>query len=221
MCGRYALVIIQELAKRFGIEAVNLVLTGNYNISPSQSIPVILNESPKELTLVRWGLIPSWSKPDTINKYSMINTRSESIMEKPTFKRLFKRKRCLVVADSFYEWKKEGAKKHPYRILLKDEALFAFAGIWDSWKAPDGKEVQSCSIITTEPNTLIKPIHDRMPVILPMNKEKEWLSADLDETVGLSLLRPYDAKKMKVYEISTLVNSPANNIPSIIEPLKK
>jgi putative SOS response-associated peptidase YedK len=220
MCGRYALVIIQELAKRFGIEAVNLVLTGNYNISPSQSIPVILNESPKTLTLVRWGLIPSWSKPDSINKYSMINTRSESIMEKPTFKRLFKRKRCLVVADSFYEWKKEGTKKHPYRILLKDESLFAFAGIWDSWKAPDGQEVQSCSIITTEPNALIKPIHDRMPVILPMNKEKEWLREDLDETAGLSLLRPYDAKKMKAYEISTLVNSPTNNIPSIIEPLK-
>ena len=148
MCGRYAFTKIDKnvLKERFGLAKVPDELNPRFNIAPSQDIPVILNESPEELTFARWGLIPSWAKKhDT--QYSMINAKAETITERPAYRGPIRHKRCLIVADSFYEWQKAGSEKHPYRIFMKDESLFAFAGLWDLWEK-EGNHILSCSIIS-------------------------------------------------------------------------
>lgn len=219
MCGRYALVNAdpKKIKKRFGVTKVPKDLKANYNVTPQQNVYAILNESPEELSSVHWGLIPSWAK-EINTKYSMINARAETITEKPAYRGIIKRKRCLIIADSFYEWKKTNGAKHPYRILMKDEGLFSFAGVWDHWEK-DGNEVNSCSVITTAPNPLMSCIHDRMPVILEKEHEQEWLS-DLDINSVLKLLKSYNDTEMKAYEVSRSINSPANNDPSVLEPVK-
>lgn len=216
MCGRYSITQIEEqkLKERFCFKKIPANLKPRYNVAPSQDVPVILNESPEELTFVRWGLIPHWAKEEN-TQYSMINAKAETITEKPAYRGPIKKRRCLIIADSFFEWKKTNGKKQPFRIMLKDESLFTFAGIWDCWEK-DGEVIQSCSIITTSPNELTKSIHDRMPVILPRDEEKKWLS-DIDLGEAVALLRPYDAKTMEAYEISTLVNSPSNDILGVIK----
>ena len=188
-----------------------------YNVAPSQDIPAILNQYPDELSMVRWGLIPSWAKEEN-TKYSMINAKAETIAEKPAYRGPIRKRRCLIPADSFYEWKKtKDGPKRPFRIMLKDQSLFVFAGVWDHWER-DGKEILSCSIITTEPNELMKGIHDRMPVILPKDQEEVWLKdIALDEVLGL--LKPYDADAMEAYEVSTVVNSPANDHPEVLQAI--
>ncbi len=218
MCGRYTIIEIdvKEFKKRYGVTKVPDDLRPNYNVTPQQNVLAILNETPKELSLVHWGLIPSWAK-EINTKYSMINARAETITEKPAYRGIIKRKRCLIVADSFYEWKKVEGAKHPHRILMKDEGLFSFAGVWDHWEC-DGNEVNSCSIITTAPNAMMQNIHDRMPVILDQEHEQEWLS-DLKMDRVLELLKPYNEKNMKAYEVSRSVNSPANNDPSVLEAI--
>ncbi len=217
MCGRFSQTKSkQEVKKRFNLKKVPENIGSLFNIAPQQDVEVILNESPDELSFARWGLLPSWSKEEK-TPYSMINSMAETILEKPTFKRLIKSKRCLIIADSFYEWKKAALKKTPYRILMKDEGLFAFAGIWDSWEK-DGVVIKSCSIITTAPNNLVAGIHDRMPVILPLEKEQEWLNSDNSESL-VELLKAYPEKSMKTYQISTLVNSPSNNSAEVIKPI--
>jgi len=218
MCGRYTQTVIEtkKLKDRFGLKKVPKDLRANYNVTPQQNVMAILNETPAELSLVYWGLIPSWAK-EINTKYSMINARAETITEKPAYRGIIKRKRCLIIADSFYEWKKVNGAKHPHRILMKDEGLFSFAGVWDHWEK-DGNEVNSCSVITTAPNKMMSRIHDRMPVILEKDHEQEWLS-DLEINRVLELLKPYNDKGMKAYEISRSVNSPANNDPSVLEPV--
>lgn len=218
MCGRYTLIDIdiKEFKKRYGITKVPKDLRPNYNVTPQQNVLAILNETPKELSLVHWGLIPSWAK-EVNTKYSMINARAETITEKPAYRGIIKRRRCLIIADSFYEWKKVDGRKYPHRIMLKDESLFSFAGVWDHWEN-DGKEVNSCSIITTAPNKMMGRIHDRMPVILDKESENEWLS-DLTIDRVIKLLKSYDDRDMKAYEVSKLVNSPANNDPAVLEPV--
>lgn len=221
MCGRYALTKPDRalLKKRFDITLFpQEVLRPRFNISPSQNVPVILNESPKAIKMARWGLIPFWAKDEKIG-YKMINARSETIAEKPSFRNSIKKRRCLILCDSFYEWNREGETKIPFRIMMKDENYFAMCGIWDIWKKDD-KEIISCSIITTGPNKVMKKIHDRMPVILPREKETLWLS-DLDIEKVLKLLNPCDDKLIKAYEISTLVNSPSNNTEAVIAPIPK
>jgi len=217
MCGRFSQTKkIQEVKKRFNLKKVPDNLGPLFNIAPQQDILAILNESPDELNYVRWGLLPSWSKePKT--PYSMINARAETIAEKPTYKRLIKSKRCLIIADSFFEWKVVALKKVPYRILMQDQDLFAFAGIWDCWEK-EGVIIKSCSIITTQPNPLVAQIHDRMPVILPQEKEQQWLS---DETLDnvLGMLTAYPQEKMTSYQISPMVNSPTNNSEEILVPI--
>jgi len=218
MCGRFTIITPPaELGERFNVEKFPSDLKPNYNVAPSQNIPVILNEMPKEIVMVRWGLIPFWAKDIKIG-YRMINAKAETIMEKTSYKRPFQKQRCLIIADSFFEWKKSPDGKIPYRIMMKNEKPFAFAGIWEKWKDPKGKEIKSCSIITAKPNSLVKKIHDRMAVILPKKKEKDYLINKDTESL-LKLLKPYPADEMKAYEISTLINSPSNNNKEVLKPV--
>lgn len=217
MCGRFSQTKSkQDIKNRFNAKKVADSIVPMFNIAPDMNVPVILNEQPDEITLARWGLVPSWSKEEK-SPYSMINARAETLLEKPSYKRLIKSRRCLIIADSFYEWKKLATHKQPHRIMLKDDSLFAFAGLWDLWEK-DGNALLSCTIITTAPNSMMKTIHDRMPVILDKEMERNWISKAPAEKV-MELLKAYKSNAMKSYEISTLVNSPINNRAEILEPL--
>lgn len=219
MCGRYTTADLNEQAAqlRFALEKISKNLTPSYNVAPSQRVPVILNESPTELTMAHWGLIPSWAKDSKIG-YRMINARSETISEKSSFRKPFASQRCLVLADGFYEWMKDAKRKVPYRITLKPQKLFAMAGIWDRWIDPEGRgTITSVSIITVGSNPLMRRIHERMPAILPRDKEQAWLSRELSLVKAKSLLKPYSATPMRAYEVSMLVNSPKNNDPSVLK----
>jgi putative SOS response-associated peptidase YedK len=221
MCGRYSIKTDEDqLCLRFKAGSSKESLKPRYNSAPSQNLPVIPNESPKKIALYRWGLIPHWAKDEKIG-YKMINARAETLLEKSTFKLSLKKQRCLVLADGFYEWKKEGSFKTPYRILLKSEEPFAFAGLWASWYDSKGKETRSFTIITIEPNSLISKIHNRMPAILLPENEEIWLDPDVSEEKALKLLKPYPAKLMQAYPVSKLVNSPKNDIPEILQPAEK
>ncbi len=217
MCGRYSFAIEDKLIKeRFGITVQSAIYKARYNCAPSQELPIISNKDPSELQFFRWGLIPFWAKDPLIGN-KMINSKAETITEKPSFKNAFHRRRCLVPADGFYEWKKNIAKT-PYRIVLKSGAPFTMAGIWEKWVSGDGEIIHSFSIITTEPNELLAPIHNRMPVILLPENEKMWLD-DTNEATLQGLLKPYPADLMKAFPISKLVNSPKNDIPEVIVPI--
>lgn len=218
MCGRFTQTKSkQDIKKRFNVKKIPDGTSEMFNVAPDMNVGVILNTSPEEVTLARWGLVPSWSKePKT--PYSMINARAETLLEKPSYKRLIQKRRCLIIADSFYEWKKTNSKKQPYRILLKDGELFAFAGLWDLWEK-EGNALISCSVITTSPNALVSKIHDRMPVILPQDKEKAWLS-DIPVEQAMATLKSFDARAMKAYPVSTAVNNPSNNAPELIVPVE-
>lgn len=216
MCGRYSQTkSVQDVRKRFNLGRVPENLHELYNIAPQQKAPVVLNSFPSELVMAKFGLVPSWSKEEKTT-YSMINARAETIMEKPSYKRLIKSRRCLIIADGFYEWQKKVDKKIPYRIFLKNEEPFALAGIWDSW-GEGGSQFYSFSIITTSPNKLMASIHDRMPVILDPDEESKWLQDSTPMDRILVMLRSYPADKMDAYPISNLVNSPANNTVEIIQ----
>ena len=170
--------------------------------------------------MMRWGLVPFWAKEPSIG-YKMINAKSETLTEKPSFRKPFKEKRCLVLADGFYEWEKTDKKnKVPYRFVLKNRQPFAFAGLWDVWKTPEGDTLLSFTIITTRANELMERIHDRMPVILNEKDEAKWLDPEFKDTDKLSsLLQPYPSEQMVAYKVSTIVNSPKNDTPSCIEPV--
>ena len=218
MCGRFSFAEFEGIEERFQREPPNL--KPNYNVAPSQDIPVIINNGANHLFMYRWGLIPFWAKDPSISN-KMINARAETIDEKPSFKTCLRRKRCLIVADGFYEWKKEGSTKRPHRIILKNKELFGFAGLWDTWKSPTGEIVNSCSVITITPNEVMVPIHNRMPVILPREVEQVWLDQEIiDSNFLKSLLMPYPADLMMAYEVSTLVNSPKNNGPECLVPVE-
>lgn len=218
MCGRFSQSKSkQDVKKRFNVKKVSEALTPMFNVAPDMGIPVILNTVPDEVTLARWGLLPSWAKEQK-TQYSMINARAETLYEKPAYKRLIKGHRCLIIADSFYEWKKVGPKKQPYRIMLKDEGLFAFAGLWDLWEKGENA-ILSCTIITTSANDVVNDVHERMPVILPREKEQDWLKLE-DSGKLMQLLRPLDPAEMKLYPISTAVNNPGNNTKELFEEVK-
>ncbi len=215
MCGGFSLSIdFKKLAKRFGTAEPDYFYPVRYNIRPSQQVPAILNTAPKEISLTHWGYMPVWAKTASD---AIINTRKESLVSKPTFKQSFVSRRCLILADGFYEWAKGGEQKIPYRIVLESGEPFAFAGIW---KPGTSQELNEVSIITTEPNDKIAMIHNRMPAILRPDVERDWLRSDLSASDLLELLQPYPAKEMKVYEISRLVNSAQNDLQQIIEPVK-
>jgi len=219
MCGRFTIKFtLEEANKRFQVKEIKAKFTPSYNVAPSQNIPVIYNENGIiTLDAYRWGLIPHWAKEPKIG-YKMINARVETIAEKHTYNKELIEGRCLVPASGFFEWKKTNGSKKPMFIYINNEKIFSFAGISSQWRSPDGKTFKTCSIITTEPNSLIKKIHDRMPAILPRNLENEWINPELkDKKEILKLITPYSAKEMGAYEVSTLVNSPANNNPKVME----
>lgn len=219
MCGRFSFSPLAKIIEdRFDVKVDPGEYKPRYNSAPSQDLAVISNENPNELTYYKWGLIPFWAKDKSIGN-KMINAKAETILEKPSFKNPFKRKRCLVLSDGFYEWKKINPKeKVPYRIKMEDDSLFAMAGIWDTWKDEEGKPVNSFAIITTTPNELMENIHTRMPVIIDKKHEKDWLNVSGTDFLQ-SLLKPYPAKEMTAYSISKLVNYPKNDSAEILKPL--
>ena len=217
MCGRFTLrTTAGEVAEVFGLlDAFDL--SARYNVAPSQSVLAIrLNADHKrEPAFLKWGLIPSWAKKPSIG-YKMINARSETVAEKPAFRSAFKRSRCLIVADGFYEWKKVGQAKQPFYIRLKHDRPFAFAGLAEHWQHDD-KTIDSCTIITTGPNELMAGIHDRMPVILAPHDYNLWLDAEFKGQEKLqSLLRSYPADQMTAYAVSTIVNNPRNDMAECV-----
>ncbi len=218
MCGRYTLrTPIDVLADGFEIEEYPPSITPNYNVAPTQEVAAMVEEDEKrKLEMFHWGLIPSWAKDPAIGN-KMINARAETVSEKPSFRSAFKKRRCLIIADGFYEWKKTDDGKQPYYIKMEDGSPFAFAGLWETWQ--NGEEIRSCTIITTEANGLMNEIHHRMPVILPPEDYGMWLDPDFDEKEALtSLLKPYPADAMEAYPVSRRVNKPSNNEPSVLEP---
>jgi putative SOS response-associated peptidase YedK len=216
MCGRYTLTVdIKTIAEKFGVPA-SLETSPRYNVAPTQEVVTIMRNGTSHLALLRWGLIPSWAKDESIGS-RMINARAESLAEKPSFKGLLRSKRCLIIADGFYEWKQENGFKTPMYITLKSGDPFAFAGLWDQWKSPDGQQVRSCTIITTEPNDVLAPIHNRMPAILLPGAYEDWLNPDVRDDQALShWLAPYPAEEMTARAVSRLVNDPKRDSPELI-----
>lgn len=205
MCGRYSFAPdLKIVNQHYDIKVNDGDFSLNTNCSPSQMLPVLTNETPGQLSFFRWGLVPFWAKDTSIGS-KLINARAETILEKPSFKFSFKSRRCLVPADSFYEWRANvtGKKKTPYRIFLKDQLLFSMAGIWDVWKSPSGEKVHTFSIITTSPNEMMAGIHNRMPVILPEKFERYWLEATNEKDL-LELFQPFASDKMDYVEASDL-----------------
>ncbi|MCY4652406.1 MAG: SOS response-associated peptidase [Dehalococcoidia bacterium] len=229
MCGRFTLIAWDEVEQRFlpagsGMEIIRerFAETGpeRYNIAPAQDVITITGDGEANAAqFMRWGLVPSWAKDVSIGS-RMINARAETLAERPSFRVAFRRRRCLVVADSFYEWKRDGRKRTPMRISLESGELFGFAGLWESWKGPEGRRIQSCTIVTTEANEFLAPIHNRMPVILSRDAEPMWLDPDVQDTDALSeLLASYPSDLMNAYEVSSVVNSAANDVPECIAPV--
>lgn len=220
MCGRYVLEVTPDMLQ----QAFNLSsapeIAPRYNVAPTQYLPVITNEQPDTVSLHRWGLIPSWAKDESIaNK--LINARADGVADKPSFRSAFKRRRCLVPATGFYEWQKgDGKIKTPMFIHLNDQDVFAFAGLWEVWHSPDGSEIRTYTIITTDANDFMQPIHNRMPVILRREDYAAWLDPDdAPASKLLPLLKPFDSARMDAYEVSRAVNTPSIDEPALIEPV--
>ncbi|MBU4225558.1 MAG: SOS response-associated peptidase [Chloroflexi bacterium] len=221
MCGRFALTVdptdLQEAFPEFTFPGQ---FAARYNIAPTQPVLVIPNDGAGRADFFVWGLIPSWAKDPSIGA-RMINARAETLAEKPAFRAAFRYRRCLILADGFYEWQAQvGSKaKIPHYIRLKSGRPFAFAGLWEDWHAPDGSQVKSATIITTQPNDLMTRLHNRMPVILPPDACARWLEPAPRQPADLQgLLTPYPSEEMSAYPVSTLVNSPANDRPECIAP---
>ena len=218
MCGRFVLFSsLEEIREAFAVQQVRYQVEPSYNVAPTQTVAVVVQrEGVTTLEKMRWGLIPAWAKDPAIGS-RMINARAETVGEKPSFKRPLKDRRCLVVANGFYEWQKTGQAKIPMFIRLKSGQPFGFAGLYDVWTSPEGEAVASCTIITTSANDLMQPIHDRMPVILPKPQASTWLNPAIQRADDvLPLLVPYSAADMEAYPVSRLVNSPENNSPDLI-----
>jgi putative SOS response-associated peptidase YedK len=215
MCGRYRLSRRKQVVEEY-FESTSDEEDWNprYNIAPTQPVATIRQAgASRVLSAMRWGLVPSWASDISIGS-RLINGRSETVLEKPAFRDGFRTRRCLIPADGFYEWKKTGKERLPFHFAMKDNSLFAFAGIWDRWKSPAGQELESCSILTTTPNELLDGVHDRMPVILPQRLYQTWLTAPASEAQRLAeLLVPFDARLMHLHPVSPLVNKPENEGP--------
>jgi len=223
MCGRYTYYPgeFSDLRIPFNLAFDLAQLKQRFNIAPGQDAPVIAANEGRgnSLVMYRWGLIPSWAKEAAIG-YKMINARCETVTEKPTFKRLVGKRHCLVLANGFFEWRKDDKKKFPMHFKLKSGESFTFPGLWDSWKQPDGNILHTYTLLTTTPNELVKPVHDRMPVILSEDASLKWLSCK-PETVPqcLELLKPFPAEQMEAYEVSPIVNSGKVDSPECVKPV--
>lgn len=220
MCGRFVLAVNPEqLTLEFGLERAP-EFAANYNVAPTQNVLAITNEQPDAAVELRWGLVPSWAK-DLSMGAKMINARAETIGEKPAFRTAFKRRRCLIPANGFYEWhKNEDGTKTPMYIHLNDRDIFAFAGLWEVRRSDEGEVLRTCTIITTNANTFMESIHDRMPVILHREDYATWLTpGEADPGMLKSLLLPYDEAAMAAYPVSKAVNRAGYSSPELIQPL--
>jgi putative SOS response-associated peptidase YedK len=220
MCGRFVMVIpVADMVKRFRVTKVLPTITRpSYNIAPSQDVVTVTDVGGRQLFSCRWGFIPAWAKDPSIGN-KLINARSETVSTKPAFRHAFKTHRCLVVANGFYEWENRGGKKFPVYIRLKSKEPFAFAGLFNVWESSEGDTICTCVIITTQANDLIQSIHERMPVILPKDKEDSWLDPNNeDKQQLLSVLAPYSSQEMEFYPVSPSMNSPAYDSPENIRP---
>jgi len=219
MCGRYSLIFIDDLGNRFRVFNPMIGSRSRFNIAPGNEMPVIIHKEKNEIVMMMWGLVPHWTQDIRAAKRS-INARAESLTEKPSFRELLTNRRCLVPASGFFEWKKEGTRKVPFYIHLKDAPLFAFAGLYDQWKGSDGQLLFTYTIITTQPNERVAALHTRMPSILSPSHEDRWLSgtplgdADLKE-----MLTPFPSADMEVYPVSPLINTPDNDDERVIRPM--
>ena len=215
MCGRYVSKIDADLERHFNLQKVPFDFS-SYNVAPGRNVPVIRQTagSERELVLMRWGLIPHWAKEERIG-YRMINARGETVASKPAFRQPFRRHRCLIPANGFYEWRQTQSGKIPYYIHMRDAHVMGFAGLWDIWTNPGGEHIESCTIITTAANEVIQPLHDRMPLIISPNNYDVWLAGDLDRASGV--LAASSSVQLEAYPVSTRVNKPANDDPSCIE----
>lgn len=219
MCGRFSLTTEeQRLNEFFKLSGGTERYVPRYNGAPTQQMAVITAGEPNRLQYFRWGLVPSWSK-EILKSTPVINARAETISEKVSFRKAFKSSRCLVPADGFYEWTRAG-KKQPYRFVMADDSPFAMAGLWETWKGANGEIVNSFAIITTGPNTLMEPVHNRMPVILRQKDYEDWL-LNKDQESLKSLLVPFPAKGMRMYKVSDMVNSVKAEGPELIKPLSE
>jgi putative SOS response-associated peptidase YedK len=223
MCGRFTLIQPEAIAQTFGVEKV-ADLAAQYNIAPTQMVATVLQNSKtfsREFQQLRWGLIPSWAKNSSMGA-KLINARAETVAEKPSFRSAFKRRRCLIVANGFYEWQHQEKKKQPFYIHLQDGQPFGFASLWEQWKSPSGEEIDSCTIVTTEANEFMRSLHDRMPVILNPQDYDLWLNPEVQDPEALQkLLRPYASSEMTAYPVSTLVNNPRHNSSECIKPISE
>ncbi len=223
MCGRFVrkstITIIED---EFDIYEVQWASEPSYNVAPSQDVACVIGNGGNRLVKFRWGLVPFWADDPSIG-YKMINARAETVAQKKSFARAFKKQRCLVVADGFYEWKKlaDGKRKMPMYIHLREDRPFGFAGLYENWKSNDGKILQTCTIITTSANELMAPIHNRMPVIIMPDDRKLWLDTSVqDPDMLLPLLEPFRSAALEAYAVSKKVNSPSYNEPDCIEPVQ-
>ena len=221
MCGRYTLRLqAEELADQLALPLdEDFDWQPGYNVAPTQMIPAVILKPEKTISLLQWGLIPHWMKPKPDGSVrGFINARSETAAEKPSFRTAFKHKRCLILADGFYEWKKlSGRSKQPMYFTTENQELLTFAGLWSTWNSPEGESRHTCTILTTQPNALVQQAHDRMPVILPEERRDLWLTAD-DSGLLQSMLQPYPAEKMIGYAVSKHVNNARFNDPVCVQP---
>ncbi|MBW2520512.1 MAG: SOS response-associated peptidase [Deltaproteobacteria bacterium] len=223
MCGRFVLEIsLEQLMKVYRLSSIPN-LSPRYNIAPRQHVAVVREQygGDRELTLMQWGLVPSWSKDRTIG-YKMINARSETAHEKPSFKQAFHARRCVIPASGFYEWEKSGGEKIPHYIHFRDGTVMSLAGLWEQWTSPDGETLPTCTILTTTANSLIKTLHDRMPVILHRDEIDCWLDRHSDDIKRLtSLFHPYPPDQLEQYAVTRQVNNPINDFPGCVTPVKQ
>lgn len=221
MCGRFTLTVpLEAIMSYYSVTELPFTYQPRFNIAPGQMITAVLKHQEKHrIGQLKWGLIPSWAKPE--QKLQFINAKSETLWDKPSFRKLISRKRCIVPADSFYEWKLQHDQKQPMRILLSSRQMFSMAALYDSWIAPDGNTIHTCSIITTRPNELVKDIHNRMPVILAPEQEAIWLDRDIKSREALEpLLEPYPAERMTSYPVSPIVGNVRNDHEECITPIE-
>jgi putative SOS response-associated peptidase YedK len=221
MCGRFAQKSpARKISKQFKVEEVP-PLVERYNVAPTQTV-LAVREAPdgREATLLKWGLVPRWAKDPSIGN-RLINARSETVTEKPSFREAFTRRRCLVPMEGFYEWARRGERKRPFYFHMRDGEPFAVAGLWETWEG-DGELLETCTLLTTEANELLAPYHDRMPVILRPEDYDLWLDAEVRGTeVLLPLLRPYPREVMTAYAVSPVVNNPSHDSPRCVEPARE
>ena len=221
MCGRYTITITADSAREdLGLTGMPEGYQPRYNVAPTQPVAIVADAEERKAEWMRWGLIPPWAKDASIGS-RLINARSETLIEKPSFRNAFAKRRCLILADGFYEWQKSGTpgvRPQPYYFKRADGKPFAFAGVWENWRSPEGEAVRSCALITTRANKLVKPVHERMPVMLSGVDMWAWLE-ETDTGFLMALLHPYPEEEMTAFPVSTQVNQTRLDVPDLIQPV--